>query len=95
MAHKSGIPKGAVRLTIELTSALEGVDGYFFADANVLAVNGYGETFATVKPRKGDTIRLSVVGDIEGRAFKKGDRVKLDAMTPVSKGGQLLTITML
>lgn len=95
LAHKPSIPKGAVRLTIEFTSAIEEVEGAFFADANVLAVNGFGETFATVRPRKGESIRLSVVGSIEGRAFKKGDKVKLDAMTPVLKEGQTLTISML
>lgn len=95
LAHKPSIPMGAVRLTISLTSDVLKGDGYFYASAEVLSVDGYGASFATQRPRKGDQIRLNIMGEIEGRRFKSGDRVKLDAMTPLQSDTDLLTISML
>lgn len=95
LAQKSTIPKGAVRVTIELTSELTLGDGEYYAEAKVLDVHMFGETFATAKPRKGDAVRLSITEDIEGKEFKKGDKVMLDALTPILKTGELLDITML
>ena len=95
LAQKSTIPKGAVRLTIELTSELTFGDGAYYASAEVLDVHMFGETFTTAKPLKGDTVRLSITDDIQGKEFKKGDKVMLDALTPILKIGELLDITML
>lgn len=94
-AQKSSIPKGAVRLTIELKTNMQQGDGEYFAEAMVVEVHSYGGTFASIKPRRGETVKLSIVDDIEGRSFKKGDRVLLDALTPIQKMGELLDISML
>lgn len=95
LAQKSSMPKGAVRLTIQLRSDLMSGDGEHYAEAEVLEVHMYGGTFASAKPKKGDVVRLSIVGGIEGREFKNGDKVKLDALTPVLKEGDMLDISML
>ena len=95
MAQKSTIPKGAVRLTVELRSDMTQGDGEYYAEAEVLEVVAYGATYSRAKIRKGEMIRLSIVDDIEGKAFKKGDKVMLDGLTPISKSGELLDVSML
>lgn len=95
LAHKSSIPMGAVRLTINLTSDVLRGDGYYYANAEVVSVDGYGASFTTQRPRKGDQVIVNIMGEIKGRKFKSGDLVKLDAMTPLQNQGDLLTISML
>jgi len=95
MAQKPTIPKGAVRLVIELSTDLTQGEGEYFAMAEVIEVVGYGATYSRAKLRRGDKIKLSIVEEIEGREFKSGDKVMFDGLTPISKTGEFLDVSML
>jgi len=95
VTHGSRVPKGAVRLTIELLTDLEVEGGFYLAEARVIEVNSYGGAFASQRPEEGQNVRLTIPGPAEGRRFKKGDKLILDALTPLEQQGELLQISML
>jgi hypothetical protein len=95
IAHKSSIPKGAVRLTVTLLSDLSQQDDVYVAEAEVLRVNSYGGSFASQKPRKGQKVKLTIPGSSEAMRLKKGDKVILDALTPLQQVGELMEVSML
>lgn len=90
-AEKSSIPKGAIRLTVKFTRMDSEIAKYTYY-GEVVEVHQSGSSFGTIKPTKGEKLLITADKDY---GFSKGDLVKLDAMTPLEKEGQVLNIKML
>ncbi len=90
-AEKSSIPKGAIRLTVRFTGK-DSQKGKITYSGEVVEVHQNGGSFGTVKPAKGEKLSISASKDY---GFRYGDVVKLDAMTPLEKEGEVLNIVML
>lgn len=90
-AQKNTLPKGAIRLTIQIKSS-ETNDGKTTYLAEVLQIHQNGGGVGTVKPKRGEEVLISAKKDF---GFKGGDQVKIDALPPLQKEGELLHIVML
>lgn len=92
VATQSSVPKSAVRLKgeiVELKEKREDKKLYLFKVTEVLAKGG---TFGTVLPKKGEVVVMSAPAFTK---FKDGVKLMVDAVTPLMKEGEMLSITML
>ncbi|MHA7100293.1 hypothetical protein [Roseivirga pacifica] len=92
MATQNSIPKSAVRLMGEIIDLKEQSEAKKFYLFRVTEVVAKGGTFGTVLPSKGEVVVLAV-SDLT--KFKNGDKLMVDAVTPLMKEGDLLSISML
>ena len=58
----------------------------------VMELVKYGATFSTVTPKKGEEVWLITTDKVK---FRKNSLVILDALTPISRGEEPLTIDMI
>ncbi len=91
-AHASNINKDVVRLKGKLLSRGKKVGDRWQYDFKVLEVINYGATFASVEPKVGEEVLLVSPGQVR---FKKNNEVILDALTPINRDGDKLTISMI
>ena len=83
--------KDAIRLkgSIEsVKSTSKKTNTYFFVVEEIVK---YGSTFTSLEPQVGEKVQLDTDADVQ---FKSGDKVLIDVLTPRSKNGDMLTVTM-
>ena len=83
--------KDAIRLkgSIEsVKSTSKKTNTYVFVVEEIVK---YGPTFTSLEPQVGEKVQLDTDADVQ---FKSGDKVLIDVLTPRSKNGDMLTVTM-